>query len=191
MGHAGGVCQGGVTSRSITPTYSSLLIYPRPPICNANHSLPKPNNAPAQKAAEGTTDVSTVPTPAPSLSSLYLAPSKDAATAPTAKTSFYSPSKLPPMPVSGLKLEWTPSTEKVERPAYSYFPMVSELWRGSGTRRVRQQDGLDSDAATLLPDGTFLVSQDNYSSRVVKQTGTWDHETARTGQPSSPAAGKA
>lgn len=83
-------------------------------------SLPLPNNAPAKAAAEGTTDITTIPSPAPSLSSLYLAPSSDK----TEATTFYTASKLPPMPVSGVKLSWAPSTEVPPHDEFAYFPMV-------------------------------------------------------------------
>lgn len=105
--------------------------------------------------------MTTVPQPAPSLSSLYLAPSSEAAA--PATQSFFSASKLPPNPVSGIKLSWKPSTEKVERDPYSYFPMVSPTFE----RRAQRSP-------------TSRI-QDNFSSTVIDQTASYGHDTARTG----------
>lgn len=104
----------------ITQQDLSALLLAQP---EALGNLPAPSNAPA-KAAETTTDVTTVPSPAPSLSSLYLAPAASgSATSPVATSSAYTAGKLPPGPVSAIKLSWAPSSDKVERDPYSYFPM--------------------------------------------------------------------
>lgn len=105
--------------------------------------------------------MTTVPQPTPSLSSLYLAPTADSA-APAAQT-FFSASRLPPAPVSGIKLSWKPSVEKVERDPYSYFPMVSLA--------------CDYDS---FPQADHSL-QDNFSSSVVDQAADFGHETDRTG----------
>ena len=107
--------------------------------------------------------MTTVPQPAPSLSSLYLAPASESAT--PAAQSFFSASKLPPNPVSGIKLSWQPSAEKIERDPYTYFPMVSS---SAGELRLKATD-------------TDRRIQDNFSSTVIDQAAAYGHETARTG----------
>lgn len=91
------------------------------------NSLPAPNTSAAVKASEGTTDVTTIPSPTPSLASLYYATSE---TTQVSKTSFTA-GKLPPKPASSIKVAWKPSSEKVERDPYTYFPMVSVPWRSA------------------------------------------------------------
>lgn len=91
----------------------------------SGNSLPAPTTSSAVKASEGTTDVATIPSPTPSLASLYYASSEQ--TSVQAAKGGFSASKLPPKPASSIKLSWAPSAEKIERDPYTYFPMVGRF----------------------------------------------------------------
>lgn len=101
----------------VTQSELSALLLAQPEQLN----LPAPNTSSAVKASAGTTDVTTIPSPTPSLASLYYASSEQSSTE-VAKSSFNA-SRLPPKPASSIKLSWAPSPEKVERDPYTYFPM--------------------------------------------------------------------
>ncbi|KAK9899200.1 21 kDa subunit of NADH dehydrogenase [Cystobasidium minutum MCA 4210] len=99
----------------VTQTELSALLLAQPEQLN----LPAPNTSSAVKASEGTTDVATIPSPTPSLASLYYASSESSQ---VSNTSFTA-SKLPPKPAASIKVAWKPSKEKIERDPYTYFPM--------------------------------------------------------------------